>query len=260
MNLEQVTTNQQFDQIYMPLEKYNTGKQDGEQICTFYFIRHGESTANAKKQNAGATLDVDLTDEGVDQAKIAGSYLAERVSNFSAVYCSKLKRTHQTKEAINETWKEATKTSLPEQIIREEFNEKHYGGLELTQKPKNAEAAKEIEEAKAKKQSDKSKPKPFHERYVYKAISDQESIQDVYNRVTNALNEIAPNHLGKNVLVVTHFALMRAVMESSVAFSENPRDLDSHQISIANTGILVLESDGKQCHPKAINGIVFKSL
>lgn len=45
---------------------------------TIYFVRHGQSEANAKRITAGSGLDVDLTQHGIDQALRVGDFLSDK--------------------------------------------------------------------------------------------------------------------------------------------------------------------------------------
>ena len=65
-------------------------------------VRHGQSKANEKRENQGSKnkwLDTPLTKKGKDQAK----KVAERLKNenFTAIFCSKLKRAKQTAKQIS---------------------------------------------------------------------------------------------------------------------------------------------------------------
>ncbi len=63
-----------------------------------YLVRHGESIGNLNKRYCGIT-DVELSLEGMEQAKIASSNLKEL--NVSKIYTSPLKRAYKTAEIIS---------------------------------------------------------------------------------------------------------------------------------------------------------------
>ena len=58
-----------------------------------YMIRHGQSTANAQHLHAG-WAQIPLTDQGMEQARIAGRLLAG--IQFDSIYVSDLLRAQQT--------------------------------------------------------------------------------------------------------------------------------------------------------------------
>jgi 2,3-bisphosphoglycerate-dependent phosphoglycerate mutase len=59
------------------------------------FMRHGESTWNLENRFTGWT-DVDLTEKGVNEAKIAGKVLKDAGFSFDLCYTSVLKRAIRT--------------------------------------------------------------------------------------------------------------------------------------------------------------------
>lgn len=65
----------------------------------FLFVRHGESEANKQNQFAGS-LDVELTDKGVEQALEAAKNLTGET--IGSVFASPMKRTWKTAEVIAE--------------------------------------------------------------------------------------------------------------------------------------------------------------
>jgi broad specificity phosphatase PhoE len=86
----------------------------------FYYLRHGETEANAARIIAGS-LDVDLTALGREQALIAARTLAREP--ISAVYSSPLRRARETAEPVAEALR------LPVTLIAE-IAERNWGDLE----------------------------------------------------------------------------------------------------------------------------------
>lgn len=65
-------------------------------MVELYFIRHGQTKANAEGILTG-TIDTELTKKGIDDA----NELADKLNiEFDKYYCSPLVRTHQTLQAI----------------------------------------------------------------------------------------------------------------------------------------------------------------
>lgn len=94
---------------------------------TIYFVRHGESEANAARITAGGGLDVDLTQRGMDQAVQVGSMLKNK--GIQLIISSPQKRALHTAIII------AGQIGYdPKHIVTsEQFAERHLG--DLTGKP-----------------------------------------------------------------------------------------------------------------------------
>ena len=86
----------------------------------FYYLRHGETEANAAGTIAGS-LDVELTNLGRDQARLAARALAHKP--ITAIYASPLRRARDTAQPIAEA------LGLPVTIV-EEIAERNWGELE----------------------------------------------------------------------------------------------------------------------------------
>jgi broad specificity phosphatase PhoE len=87
---------------------------------SFYYLRHGETEANANHIIAGS-LDVDLTPLGREQALLAARALAHEP--ITAVYSSPLNRARETAEPV------AAALGLPVTIIAD-IAERNWGELE----------------------------------------------------------------------------------------------------------------------------------
>jgi len=97
-------------------------------------IRHGESVWNKENRFTGWT-DVDLTENGVQEAVKAGKLLKEKGFKFEMAYTSFLKRANKTLNTILDQmdldWIPVEKTWR--------LNEKHYGMLQGLNKAETAE-------------------------------------------------------------------------------------------------------------------------
>lgn len=87
---------------------------------SFYFLRHGESTANVARI-VGGTLDVALTERGHEQARNAADVL--RPLGITAIYSSALRRARDTAEHISHA------LALPVTVIAT-LGERHWGALQ----------------------------------------------------------------------------------------------------------------------------------
>lgn len=67
---------------------------------TVYIIRHGENHANLIKQLSSKVVDYPLTEKGILQAQQTGEALVGK--GIEALFCSPLKRAHQTAEIIGQ--------------------------------------------------------------------------------------------------------------------------------------------------------------
>ena len=86
----------------------------------FYYLRHGETEANAAGTIAGS-LDVHLTPLGREQARLAARALANQP--ITAIYASPLRRARETAQPI------ADALGLPVTIL-DEIAERNWGDLE----------------------------------------------------------------------------------------------------------------------------------
>ena len=86
----------------------------------FYYLRHGETEANAAGTIAGS-LDVELTALGREQARLAARALAK--TPITAIYASPLRRARETAQPIAEA------LGLPVTIL-DDIAERNWGDLE----------------------------------------------------------------------------------------------------------------------------------
>ena len=96
-------------------------------------VRHGESEWNLENKFTGWT-DVDLSENGIKEAKDAGIVLKEKGFTFDVAYTSVLKRANHTLDLILE--------ELGLQIpinYSWRLNERHYGALQGLNKKETAE-------------------------------------------------------------------------------------------------------------------------
>jgi len=211
-------------------------------------IRHGESTWNLENRFTGWT-DVDLTETGVEQAKLAGQLLKDQGYEFDVAYTSVLKR------AIWTLWHaldEMDRTWLP--IVNSwRLNERHYGALQGLNK---AETAKQYGDAQVLiwRRSYDTPPPPLptddprgqrHDpRYADLNPADiplTECLKDTVARVLPYWNdELAPAiRSGKRLLVSAHGNSMRAL----VKYLDGISDADIVGLNIPNGIPLVYELD-----------------
>jgi 2,3-bisphosphoglycerate-dependent phosphoglycerate mutase len=97
-------------------------------------IRHGQSVWNKANRFTGWT-DVDLTEEGRDEARIAGKTLKDEGFEFDIAYTSVLKR------AVRSLWIILDEMDLMWLPVRKSWrlNERHYGDLQGLNKKEMAQ-------------------------------------------------------------------------------------------------------------------------
>ncbi len=151
-----------------------------------YLVRHGESEANIHKRFSGIT-DVDLSEQGILQAKIAGQNLcSEKISN---IYSSPLKRTADTAKIISK------EINFPNKIIIEPcLIEVNFGIFEnLTWDEIRLNYKEETENW-------------ILQKHKYK-FPDGEDYDDIIKRISNFMDKVPDNSL-----IVTHFGVIQAIL------------------------------------------------
>lgn len=211
-------------------------------------VRHGQSTWNLENRFTGWT-DVDLTEQGVAEARAAGVLLRDEDYQFDMAFTSVLRRAIKTLWIILEEmgieWIPVTRAW--------ELNERHYGSLQGLNK---TEMAEKFGEAQVKiwrrsydvpppalELSDERHPR-FDRRYAAltpEELPATESLKSTLERVLPYWHgELAPAvRAGKNVLVVAHGNSIRAL----VKYLDHVSEAEITELNIP-TGIpLVYELD-----------------
>ena len=182
-------------------------------------IRHGQSAWNLENRFTG-WWDVDLTMQGVEEAREAGKLMKEKGIDFDLTFTSLQTRAIKTLnlalEAMGRLW-------LPtEKDWR--LNERHYGGLTGLDKAETA-AKHGDEQVKVWRRSFDVPPPPMEpgsdfdltqdRRYADIQVPATESLKDTIDRVLPYFNErIAPElAAGKRVLISAHGNSLRALVK-----------------------------------------------
>ena len=185
-------------------------------------LRHGESTWNKENRFTGWT-DVDLTEQGRQEAKAAGQVLKKDGYSFDLAYCSVMKRALRTLwivlDELDELWIPVEKTWR--------LNERHYGALQGLNKSETAAQYGEDQVLVWRRSYDIPPPPleksderyPGHDpRYRDVPAADlplTECLKDTVDRFLPYWHEvIAPQvKAGKKVVIAAHGNSLRALVK-----------------------------------------------
>ena len=177
-------------------------------------VRHGQSEWNLSNQFTGWT-DVDLTPQGVEEAKRAGRILRDSDLDIRFTYTSFLKRAIKT---LNYVLEEMDRLWLPvEKTWR--LNENHYGMLQGQNKNEVRLWRRSYDVAPAPLPDDDPRHPKFDIRYQdikYKdARPGTESLQDATRRIIPLWNVGIVDNLRKykQVLIVAHGNSIRGIIK-----------------------------------------------
>ena len=211
-------------------------------------MRHGESTWNRENRFTGWT-DVDLTEQGVEEARHAGHLLKEAGLNFDLTYTSVLRR------AIRTLWITLDEMDLMWLPVVHSWrlNERHYGALQGLNKTETA-AQYGDEQVLIWRRSYDIPPLPLDPTDERTSFNDPryaglkpeqlpltECLKDTVSRVMPFWTEsIAPAILsGKRILISAHGNSLRALIK----YLDNISDHDIVGLNIPNGQPLVYELD-----------------
>jgi 2,3-bisphosphoglycerate-dependent phosphoglycerate mutase len=185
-------------------------------------LRHGESVWNKENRFTGWT-DVDLSENGVDEARSAGRILRESGFVFDVAFTSMLKK------AIRTLWIVLDEMDLMWIPVRKSWrlNERHYGALQGLYKSAVVKNHGEEQVHLWRRSYDVRPPalEKTDERYSsndrrYWDLSEgdlpvTESLQDTLSRLLPYwANTVAPEiRSGKKVIIVTHGNSIRALIK-----------------------------------------------
>ena len=175
-------------------------------------VRHGQSHWNSERRFTG-WADIDLTEKGKLEAKLAGKLIKELNIHFDRYFTSNLKRAINSLNIILKILDQ----SNTEIVKNTALNERHYGALTSLNRD---EIIKKYGDEQVKKwrRSFDIRPPKMESNHVYKnKINSEilsESLQDTFNRVVPYYEKtIKPIIMSKkNVLIVFHGNSCRALL------------------------------------------------
>ena len=200
---------------------------------TLVLLRHGQSQWNLENRFTG-WWDVDLTDQGIAEARAAGQLFAAKGYDFDLCFTSVQTRAIRT---LNLMLEEMQRLWLP--VTKDwHLNERHYGGLTGLNKAETIARVGEEQVRIWRRSFDVPPPpldadSPFQlgadRRYDGIAIPQSESLKNTIERVLPYYEaEIAPAlKRGERVIVAAHGNSLRA--------------LEKHLSGIADADIVGLE-------------------
>lgn len=211
-------------------------------------LRHGESEWNKKNLFTGWT-DVDLSEQGVAEAKAAGKLLKSEGYDFDLCYTSFLKRAIHT---LNHALDELDRNFLP--VIKAwQLNERHYGALQGLNKSETAAKYGEDQVKIWRRSFDVPPPaleendernarlQPNYRTVAPEDIPLTESLEITIRRAVPYFEkEILPQmKAGKRVLIAAHGNSLRAL----VKYFENLTAEEIIGVNIPTASPLVYEFD-----------------
>lgn len=211
-------------------------------------VRHGQSQWNLENRFTG-WVDVDLSETGIEEARLAGEKLKLEGFSFDCVYTSVLKR------AIRTMWLIMEKTDQCYLPVTKSWrlNERHYGGLQGLNKEETA-AKHGADQVKIWRRSYDVPPPPLDDKSFEAQMKDPryedlkpeefpraEALKQTQERFLPLWKEeIAPRILkGKNVLIVAHGNSLRSLVQ----YLEDMSPAEILELNIPTGSPLVYELD-----------------
>ncbi|CAM3668023.1 2,3-diphosphoglycerate-dependent phosphoglycerate mutase [Erysipelothrix urinaevulpis] len=211
-------------------------------------IRHGESLWNKKNLFTGWT-DVELSNQGINEAKQAGQRLLDQNFSFDIAYTSTLKRAIHTLDII---LNEMNLVYIP--VIKDyHLNERHYGALQGLNKQETAEKYGDEQVLIWRRSFDvkppaltMDDPRAPRNQSAYQRIDEHElplteSLKETIQRVVPYFEStIKPQIIaGENVIIAAHGNSIRALMKYFLKIS----DTDIISLNIPTGVPLIIEFD-----------------
>lgn len=215
-------------------------------MTNIVLIRHGQSAWNKENRFTG-WVDVDLSEQGIAEARAAGQQLRAKKFKFDVAYTSLLKRAVRTLWLVME---ELDQMYLP---VKTDWrmNERHYGALQGLDKKETTEkhGAEQVQKWRrgyAVRPPALDEQNPDHPKHDprYAALTNPpatESLADTLERVVPFWQEqIVPDlKAGKHPIIVAHGNSLRALRKHL----ENISDEEIVELNIPTGFPMVYEFD-----------------
>jgi broad specificity phosphatase PhoE len=200
---------------------------------TIYIVRHGETHGNVRQIITGH-YNSRLTEKGKEQAKAVGEKL--RNIKFAKIFSSDLTRAKHTAGIIAEI-------NNLEHEINPILREKFFGIYEGKPIPTYWKTTKPQYEIFQKLSKTEKLNFHFHESI--------ESDSEVILRWKQFISKIIKDHMGDNIVVVSHGSFMRALL-FHLDFTDYTR---SKTEIVENTGFIAIQTDGENFVVKETIGV-----
>lgn len=196
-------------------------------MSTLVLVRHGESQWNLENRFTGFK-DVELSAQGVEEAKVSGRNIAKAGITFDVVFTSTLKRAYNTAEiALREAGQEGLIAGM---IKHDDMRERDYGDLTGLNKDETRQKYGEEQVHIWRRSYDVQPPAG-------------ESLQDVVEKRVRPYFEavIKPQlDAGKNILVAAHGNSLRALL---IIIGENtPENINATEIPTGSPLVIEFEN------------------
>ena len=214
--------------------------------ATLVLVRHGQSTWNKQDLFTG-WVDVDLSPEGIEEAKKTGQKIKDLHITFSAAHCSMLKR------AIKTCWLMLDVMDRVNLTLHYHWrlNERHYGELQGKNK---AETRAQFGDEQVKiwrrsfdvRPPEIQTPQVLPENYLgLPSMPQAESLKDTIDRVIPYWEQsLRPTiEAGKNLLVVAHGNSLRGLVKHLLHISN--QDIINFEIATGAPLIFTFDRQGK---------------
>ncbi|MEI6529021.1 MAG: histidine phosphatase family protein [Candidatus Falkowbacteria bacterium] len=208
-------------------------KENRENFCTLYIVRHGETEWNAAKITQGQT-DSPLTNNGISQVLTTAKELKN--IKFNAIYSSDLGRTKQSAEILKMERELAIETSKA-------LRERNYGSFESRPSTDFKDAFRDIRENIMQLSEE--------ERVNFKFADDIESDAEIIARFITKLREISVANPAQKILVSTHGGPIRLLLIHTGYYKRG----ELPPGSIANAAYVKLLCDGIDFFIEEVKGI-----
>lgn len=211
-------------------------------------VRHGQSMWNLENKFTGWT-DVELSEQGRDEAKKAGEVLKEKGFEFDLAFTSELKRAQDTLSIIlNEMEQNDIEVKHSWKL-----NERHYGALQGLNKQETREKYGEQQVLLWRRSTDVRPPEleetdprypgndPKYKELSKSELPKTENLIDTIKRVIDYWNsDIRPEiEKGKRIIIAAHGNSLRALMK----YLDNISDEDIIKLELETGNPICYELD-----------------
>ncbi len=227
---------------------FNKKQERGFNMLKLVLVRHGQSAWNLENKFTGWT-DVELSEQGIKEAKEAGKVLREKGFQFDMAYTSVLKRAEDTLDYI---LKELGEENL--EIKRSwRLNERHYGALQGLNKDETREKYGADQVLLWRRSTDVKPPElseddprypgndPKYKELKPEELPKTENLIDTINRVMVLWNSEIKKDLeeGKRIIIAAHGNSLRGLIK----YLDNISDEDIINLELQTGNPICYELD-----------------